>query len=140
MRRLPWSALQNGSNRSTGTMKTFQRDVGVTWVPARFVLLAVATSVAMGCSGFRSVATSVGLVPLDSASAVAVAQQNVCGAVLSGDTTCVVRGYTHSGGRFQILLDRRPPAGNDRVLVIVRDNGSQIEVAPVDTTLKRPPR
>ena len=100
---------------------------------AMLLTLLTCVTAAMGCGGVRSVAESVGLVPLDSARAVAVAQHNVCGDVSPGDTTCVLRGYHRSGGRFEILLDRRPPAGNDRVLVTVRGNGSQIEVTPVET-------
>ena len=102
--------------------------------------LLVCTSAATGCGTLRSAAESAGLVPLDSARAVAVAQHNVCGDVGPGDTSCVLRGYSRSAGRFEILLDRRPPAGNDRVLVTLRDNGSRIEVTPVDTASARPQR
>ena len=103
-------------------------------------LLAVSAVAAIACSSLRSVAKSAGLVPLDSARAVAVAQHNVCGDLVAGDTSCVLRGYRRSGGKFEVLLDRRPPAGNDRVLVTVNGNGSQIEVTPVDTTSGRPLR
>ncbi len=106
------------------------------------VLLGLVTSAGavIGCASVKSAATSIGLVPLDSARAVAVAQHNVCGDVSAGDSTCVLRGYSRSGDRFEILLDRRPPAGNDRVLVTVRGNGSRIDVAPVDTASARPVR
>jgi hypothetical protein len=40
----------------------------------------------------------------------------------------------------KILLDRRPPAANDRVLVTLRHNGSQVDVTPVDTAFARPLR
>jgi hypothetical protein len=104
-------------------------------VPA---VLIACTVIAVGCGSLRSAAESTGLVPLDSARAVAVAQHNVCGDVSPGDPTCVLRGYRCSGGRFEILLDRRPPAGNDRVLVTLSDNGSRVDVTPVDTALVRP--
>jgi hypothetical protein len=104
------------------------------------VVLITCASAAIGCASLRSAAESIGLVPLDSARAVAVAQHNVCGDVSPGDTTCVLRGFRRSGGRFEVLLDRRPPAGNDRVLVTVRNNGSQIAVTPVDTASARPLR
>ena len=56
--------------------------------------------------------------PLDSARAVAIALQNLCGAPsILRDTTCLVRSYEHTGGRHLVVLDRRPPAGNDRVAV-----------------------
>ena len=101
------------------------------------LLLVTSASVVIGCASVRSAVESTGLVPLDSARAVAVGQHNVCGDVSPGDTTCVLRGYSRSGDRFEILLDRRPPAGNDRVLVTVRGNGSRIDVTPVDTASAR---
>lgn len=100
--------------------------------------LLVGTGAAIGCGSLRSAAESTGLLPLDSARAVAVAQHNVCGDVSPGDPTCVLRGYRRSGGQFEILLDRRPPAGNDRVLVTLRDNGSRVDVTPLDTASARP--
>ncbi len=98
------------------------------------VIAISAGGLALGCGSLRSAAETSGLVPLDSARAVAVAQHNVCGDVSPGDPTCAVHSYRRVGNRFEVVLDRRPPAGNDRVLVAVRGNGSQIDVTPVDTT------
>jgi len=58
--------------------------------------------------------------PLDSAYAVAFALQNLCGSPSTlRDTTCFVRGYQYLGREHVMLLDRRPPAGDDRVEVRV---------------------
>jgi len=105
---------------------------------ARLSVLIASSNAVIACGSLRAAAESTGLVPLDSARAVVVAQHNVCGDVSPGDCSCVLRGYRRSGGRFEILLDRRPPAGNDRVLVTLRDNGSRIDVTPVDTATARP--
>ena len=104
-----------------------------TLIPILVTVVCAAGS-ALACGGVRSAAETLGLVPLDSARAVAVAQHNVCGDVSPGDPTCALRTYRRVGNRFEVVLDRRPPAGNDRVLVTVRGNGSQIDVTPVDTT------
>src|SRR5438876_3969228 len=91
------------------------------------------------CASLRSASGSVGLIPLDSAGAVAVAQRNVCGqAVREGDTTCVVRGYRHARGEYIVTLDRRPPVGNDRVVVRLLGNGSRALVEDADPTKIRP--
>ncbi len=122
-------------------MTSAENGPAVKLVSLAFLLLLVAcASAAIGCLTLRSAAESTGLVPLDSARAVAVAQRNVCGDVSPSDATCVLRGYHRSGDRFEILLDRHPPVGNDRVLVTVRDNGSRIDVTPVDTASARPLR
>ena len=99
------------------------------------VTVLCAAGFALACGSLRSAAETSGLVPLDSARAVAVAQHNVCGDVLPGDPTGAVRSYRRVGNRFEVVLDRRPPVGNDRVLVTVRGNGSQIDVTQVDTTV-----
>jgi hypothetical protein len=103
-----------------------------------FAVLIASSSAIIACGSLRAAAESAGLVPLDSARAVVVAQHNVCGDVSPGDPSCVLRGYRRSGRRFEILLDRRPPAGNDRVLVTLRGNGSRIDVTPVDTASAHP--
>src|SRR5438105_6102212 len=55
---------------------------------------------------------------LDSARAGAIALRNLCG-VPAVDTTCLVRSYEYTSGHHVVVLDRRPPAGNDRVAVQV---------------------
>ena len=104
-----------------------------TIIPILATLLSAA-AFTLACGSLRSAAETSGLVALDSARAVAVAQHNVCGNVSPGDPSCAVRSYRRVGNRFEVVLDRRPPAGNDRVLVTVRGNGSQIDVTQVDTT------
>jgi len=104
-------------------------------------LLAAGSLIAIAsCGGLIPVAGAGGPVPLDSARAVAVAQRNVCGRPMPpSDTTCAVRGYQHEGGRYLVTLDRRPPAGNDRLIVALYQNGTRIVVTPVDSTTHRPP-
>ena len=111
--------------------------LSVARVPATPLLVAVATGT-IGCGGLVPFAGAGGPFPLDSARAVAVAQRNVCGRSMPpSDTTCVVREYHRNGGRHWVTLDRRPPAGNDRVVVTLLGNGS-IEVAPVDSATRKP--
>ncbi len=90
-------------------------------------------AVANSCARVFSAA---GLATLDSAEAVAIARRNLCG-VASG-TTCAVRDYRRDGGRYIITLDRRPPAGTDRVIVTLRDNGTTIEAAEADSVVQKP--
>ena len=85
------------------------------------------------CASFM---TAAGLAPLDSAEAVAIAQRNLCGG--ASGATCAVRDYHRVGGRYVITLDRRPPAGNDRVIVTLRHNGTDIEAAEVDSVGRQP--
>jgi len=75
-----------------------------------------------------------GLFSIDSTQAVATAERNVCGhTIVPPDSTCVLRGFAHPDGHYVVVLDRHPPAGNDRVAVTVSKNGGQVIVAPVDT-------
>jgi len=92
-------------------------------------IVAVASSCAQ-------VFSAVGLTTLDSAEAVAIAQRNLCGG--ASGTTCAVRDYRRDGGRYIITLDRRPPAGNDRVIVTLRHNGTTIEAAEADSAAQKP--
>jgi hypothetical protein len=65
--------------------------------------------------------------------ATALALRGVCGGPAAvADSTCVVRGAERVRGGYRVTVDRRPPAGRDRVAVRVRRGGS-IEVTPVDT-------
>jgi|SRR6266487_4424339 len=91
------------------------------------------------CSNVIPMAADHGPLPLDSARAVAIARRSVCGAG-AADSTCAVRGYERAGGRFTIVLDRRPPAGNDRVAVTLRDNGMRVNVEPIAAASAGPNR
>jgi hypothetical protein len=120
---------------------TAQRDSTLVINTAVTIALAGAASTLISCGRLISAAGSTGLIPLDSARAVAVAQQNVCGQPMPlTDTTCVVRDYRQVHGEYTVTLDRRPPAGNDRVVVTLLDNGTRIRVAQVDSTTHRPSR
>jgi hypothetical protein len=65
----------------------------------------------------------------------ATAVRGVCGRA-PADGTCTVRSVERAPGGYLVTVDRRPPAGDDRVAVRVR-RGS-IAVTPVDTTAARP--
>jgi hypothetical protein len=85
--------------------------------------------VAMPLAGCASVR------PLTRARAVEAAQRNVCGAPYAGrDSTCTVRSAEPIRGGYRVLLDRRPPAGSDRLAIEVRRGGDQIDVFPLDST------
>jgi len=47
------------------------------------------------------------------------------------DSSCVLRGYERSAGRYVVILERRPP-GERRVAVTLRDNGMRVEVAQLE--------
>jgi hypothetical protein len=102
---------------------------------------SIATTVLaiVACSNVIPMAADHGPIPLDSTRAVAVARRNVCGSV-AADSTCPVYSYEHAGSRFLVVLDRRPPAGNDRVAVTLRDNGMRVNVEPVATAPGNPNR
>lgn len=80
------------------------------------------------------------VVPMSGTRAVTAARRNVCGTPGSAtDAACVVREHTRVPGGYRVVVDRRPPAGNDRVVVTLRGNGS-VEVEPVDTAAAPPRR
>ena len=98
-------------------------------------LVAVAT-VGAGCASLH---------PVSQRSAVETALQNVCGSRhASADSTCRVRAVTRAPHGYRVVVDRRPPAGNDRVAVLVRPagwlGGSSVEVTPLDTASVPPGR
>jgi hypothetical protein len=95
-------------------------------------LFAVAT-MATSCA---TLGAAVGFSTLDSAEAVAIAQRNLCGGASA--PTCAVHDYRRVGGRYIVTLDRRPPAGNDRVVVTLRHNGTDIQAAPADSAAAQP--
>jgi hypothetical protein len=66
------------------------------------------------------------------------ALRGVCGAAPEpADAGCTVRSTTRVRGGYLVTVDRRPPAGQDRVAVRVRRGGS-IEVTPVDSAVAGP--
>ena len=72
--------------------------------------------------------------------ALAYARQDVCGAA-AADSVCIVRSVERTERGYHIVIDRRPPAGHDRVAVDVRGGvfkGRRVEVTPVDTATRRP--
>lgn len=102
------------------------------WAGA-FVALVVATGALVGaCETPLPVASdrrSAGSVaqPLDSARAIAIAVDNLCGGEFSlRDATCFVRGQQRTGDGYVVVLDRRPPAGNDRLRVELVGSGDNV--------------
>lgn len=98
-------------------------------------LVAVAT-VGAGCATLH---------PATQQSAVETALQNVCGSPRApADSTCTVRAVTRDAHGYRVVVDRRPPAGKDRVAVLVRPagwlGGSSVEVTPLDTAGGPPER
>ena len=98
-------------------------------------LVAVAT-VGAGCASLH---------PATQRSAVETALQNVCGSPRApADSSCTVRAVTREAHGYRVVVDRRPPAGNDRVAVLVRPagwlGGSSVEVTPLDTAGAPPGR
>ena len=63
------------------------------------------------------------------------ALRGVCGRA-PADTSCTVRSVERVNRGYVVTIDRRPPAGSDRVAVRVR--GGSIEVTPVDTARRAP--
>lgn len=98
------------------------------WNGRRLFRVAAVASLPLGaCATLRSGSPD---------SAVRVARQSVCGAPGSAtDAACTVRGVERVGRRHRVLIDRQPPAGNDRLAVIV--SRGRVEVAQRDTTVPR---
>jgi len=72
--------------------------------------------------------------------AVAYARNDVCG-VNAADSVCVVRSVERTQQGFRIVIDRRPPAGNDRLAVDVSGgllSKRRVAATPIDTTTRRP--
>ena len=72
--------------------------------------------------------------------AVLYARSNVCGEN-AADSTCVVRSVERTDHGYVVVIDRRPPAGQDRLSVDVRGGmfaGPHVKVTPVDTATRRP--
>lgn len=96
----------------------------------RVAALVAATTIVTGCATLH---------PAGQRSAVETALQNVCGSPHApADSTCVVRGVTRVSNGYRVVVDRRPPAGNDRIAVVVRPagllGGSSVDVTQLDTT------
>src|SRR4051812_46357674 len=92
----------------------------------------------------RVVGTAGIVVVLASCASLTPAQANVaalhgvCGVkVAPADSSCVVRSTKHVPGGYVVTVDRKPPAGQDRVAVRVFQSGS-IEVTPLDSSATSP--
>jgi hypothetical protein len=101
----------------------------------RVTALAAATILVTGCATLHPAAGQRG--------AVETALQGVCGAPHApADSSCVVRDVARVSHGYRVVIDRRPPAGNDRVAVVVKPagviGGSRIEVTQIDTTAGKP--
>jgi hypothetical protein len=72
--------------------------------------------------------------------AVLYARNDVCG-VNAADSVCVVRSVARTNYGYRVVIDRRPPAGQDRLSIDVRGGmfvDPHIKVTPVDTATRRP--
>jgi hypothetical protein len=72
--------------------------------------------------------------------AVAYARNDVCG-VGAADSVCVVRSVERTSRGFRVVIDRRPPAGQDRLSIDVTGgllSKLHLEVTPIDTATRRP--
>ena len=72
--------------------------------------------------------------------AVAYARNDVCG-VGAADSVCLVRSVERTSRGYRVVIDRRPPAGRDRLAVEVSGGllgKVRTEVTPLDTTSRRP--
>lgn len=97
----------------------------------RVATLGAATVVVTGCATLH---------PAGRRGAVETALQNVCGSPRATlDSTCVVRDVIRVSHGYQVVIDRHPPAGNDRVAVVVRPagvlGGASVDVRQIDTAV-----
>jgi hypothetical protein len=109
--------------RATSVNRTVKRTASV-------VLLAT-TYVLQGCATAGQ---------LSQHDALAYARNDVCGAG-AADSLCVVRSVERTERGYHIVIDRRPPVGQDRVTVDVHAGvfkGRRVEVTQVDTAARRP--
>ena len=77
---------------------------------------------------------------LTPAGATAAARRNVCGPPGSaGDAACETPAAAERvAGGYRVVVERRPPAGSDRVAVVVRRHGRRIDVTPLDSVAPAP--
>ena len=100
-------------------------------VGVRLAAVAAWCMFAVGCAALGGVRRD---------DAVSSAVRGVCGARAS-DSTCTVRAVERVDRGYRVVVDRRPPAGRDRVAVEVRGKpfgGSSILVTPLDSVAPRP--
>jgi hypothetical protein len=72
--------------------------------------------------------------------AVLYARNDVCGAT-AADSVCIVRSVEKTDHGYRVVIDRRPPAGQDRLSVEVRGGmfaDPHVRVTPLDTAARRP--
>lgn len=78
-------------------------------------VLTCALVLGTGCASLR---------PVGREDAVGAALRSTCGAPGAvADSACVVREAKRVSGGYRVVVDRRPPAGRDRVAVVVRRGG-----------------
>ena len=121
------------SHLSTGPDMATKADVHriAVLLGARACALLVAFCALAGCA-------TVGVI--GQKDAVAYARDNVCG-VGAADSVCVVRSVERTQEGFRVVIDRRPPAGRDRLAVAVSGgllSKVRIEATPIDTATRRP--
>jgi hypothetical protein len=93
------------------------------------LLLALAVGPISACATLRATSSEV---------AVQRARRSVCGPPGSPtDAGCTVRGVERVGRAQRVLIDRQPPAGNDRLAVLVR--GDQVKVSHRDSVVRGTP-
>ena len=72
--------------------------------------------------------------------AVLYARNDVCGAN-AADSICIVRSVERTDHGYRVVIDRRPPAGQDRLSIDVRGGmfaDPHVKVTPLDTAARRP--